>query len=330
MPVFNAEHTVEDATSSILEQSDTQFELIIVDDGSEESTQARLTRLARQDSRIRPFFRKHEGIVAALNFGLQQANGTYIARMDADDISLPRRLEKQRAFLDHHPDFELVACQVEHFGQSRKNAGYAHYVHWTNSLTAHKQISLNRFIESPLAHPSVMFRRRTVKRLGSYRPGSFPEDYELWLRWLEHGVRMAKIPEVLLRWRDQPDRLSRTHERYSLDAFYEIKARYLSRWLKNNNVHHPEVMVWGAGPTSRRRAEMLTRHGINITHYIDVDSGRIDQIINGRPVLDYNNVPTAGNCFIVSYVGLRGVNRQIQDHLEQRGYQPGRDFIFAA
>ncbi len=185
LPVWNAGDTLEPAIKSILGQTEEDFELVIVDDGSDDASDNIIARHAAADGRVRPVFIPHSGIVTALNIGLSQARGRYIARMDADDLSHPSRLEKQASYLDRNPDTGLVSCLVEHLGDHKEKAGYAHYVDWINSLTSHEEIYLNRFVESPLAHPSVMIRRELIDTHGSYRDGSFPEDYELWLRWLQ-------------------------------------------------------------------------------------------------------------------------------------------------
>lgn len=330
MPVYNAEETLDPAIQSIINQTTDDFELIIVDDGSGDRSSEIIDRWHQQESRIHALHRKHQGIVPTLNAGLQKAHGQYIARMDADDRSLPQRLQKQARFLDEHPSVGLVSCLVKHDGDASQQQGYAHYVDWINSLTSYEEISLHRFIESPLAHPSVMFRRNLLEQCGGYRNGPFPEDYELWLRWLEQDVRMTKLPEVLLEWHDRSDRLSRTHPRYSTEAFYKTKAQYLARWLQNNNPRHPEVAIWGAGRSSRKRAELLTDHGIRITHYIDVDPNKIGEKMEGRPVISYQEIPQMNKSFIVSYVANRGVNQQISTHLNDLGYRLGTDFIFAA
>lgn len=330
LPVWNAAETLEPAIESILSQTEEDYELIIVDDGSEDTSGEIIIRHAAADERVQSFFIPHSGICAALNTGLEHAKGQYIARMDADDISLPARLERQASYLDRNPETGLVSCLVEHRGDKKKKAGYAHYVNWINTLTSHEKISLNRFVESPLAHPSVMFRRTLVDTHGSYRYGPFPEDYELWLRWLQEGVIMNKVPENLLQWRDEPGRLSRTHPRYSVDAFYRIKAEYLARWLEKNNPFHPEVIVWGAGRTSRNRAELLTGYSIRISHYIDVDEDKIGNTVNGRPVRRAESLASPEDGFLVSYVGLRGVNKQIASFLKKRGFRQGKNYIFAA
>jgi len=330
LPVYNAEDTLDAAIRSIIGQSVTDFELIVIDDGSTDASSAILEEWAASDDRINPLFLEHAGIVKALNAGLGIAKGRYIARMDADDISLPGRLQTQKEFLDARDDVGLVSCLVEHLGDSREAAGYARHVRWINTLTSHDAIALNRFIESPLAHPSVMFRTSLLEKYGGYRAGDFPEDYELWLRWLDRGVRMEKVPELLLKWRDDPGRLSRSHSRYSFEAFYRIKARYLARWLETNNPNHPEVVIWGAGRVTRKRAEMLASHGVEITHYIDIDPNKIGKEIHGRPVWSPDDLPQPGEHFIIPYVGRHGANKMIREALEEKGYAEGRDFIFAA
>ncbi|RQD59376.1 MAG: glycosyltransferase [Desulfonatronovibrio sp. MSAO_Bac4] len=330
LPVYNAGQTVSAAVRSILQQSYSDFELIAVDDGSNDETFSVLTRLARSDSRIKLFGRPHEGLVSALNFGLRQCRGQFVARMDGDDVSRYNRLEKQVCFLRDHADTGLVSGQVSYQGDKQKNFGYCLYVEWINSLTSHHEISLNRFIESPLAHPSVMFRKSLISMFGPYASGPFPEDYELWLRWLEQGIKMAKIPETVLDWHDNENRLSRNHPDYSLDAFFKIKANYLALWLKKNNPHYPEVWIWGAGRKARHRAEYLEMHQCLIKGYIDVRSNLAGNIIQGRKVRLYHDLPDKDDSFIVVYVGKRNVREEIRLYLNENGFVEGVNYIVAA
>lgn len=330
LPVYNAERTLDVAMQSIADQSLGEWELIVIDDGSDDASRKIIDTWSRKESRIRTYYRKHRGLVPALQTGLDAADGPYVARMDADDRSLPRRLELQKRFLDKNRGIGLTACRVRHLGSEKKEGGYARYVRWTNTLLKPEEIAMNRFIESPLAHPSVMFRSELVDKHGGYREGPFPEDYELWLRWLEKGVKMQKIPEELLIWRDTPHRLSRTGNRYSFEAFYRLKARYLARWLQRENAHHPEVVVWGAGRTSRKRSERLCEHGVSITHYVDIDPDKIGNRVHGRPVWSPDDLPEPGSVFVVSYVARHGANQMIRRTLKSKGYRMGRDFIFAA
>ncbi len=323
MPVYNAEGTVLKALDSLRRQTLPDLEIIVVNDGSTDGT---LDVLHRQTD-IQLLDHSHRGIAPALNDGLAAASGDYIARMDADDLCHPSRLELQASFLDIYSDIGLVGCRVVFGGDRTNRAGYAAYVDWINELVSSGEIALNRFVESPFAHPSVMYRRELSEQFGAYRDGPFPEDYELWLRWMANGVKMGKLEEELLVWNDPPERLSRTDTRYSVDAFYEIKAEYLSMWLAENNPHHPDVVIWGAGRVTRKRAEILKHFGLRITHYIDLKPRTLDC---GTPVLHHDDAPGPESCFILPMVGSRGARGKIDRFLIGRGYVAGKNYIHCA
>lgn len=330
LPVYNAADTLDEAVKSILNQRSVEFELILIDDGSTDGSTEKIADWQNSDHRITALSQPHKGIVEALNYGLQAAQGRYIARMDADDISFPSRLRSQSQYLDRHPDIGLISGKVDFLGDAQSQRGYARYVEWVNSLDQKNDISLKRFIESPVPHPSVMFRRWIVKSLGGYRDGAFPEDYELWLRWMHAGIQFHKLNETLLQWRDLPDRLSRTHPRYDRMAFHRIKAYYLAEWLKMYNPYHPDVVIWGSNRTNRRRAHLLEKHGIRITAYIDINPNKIGQHIHGIPVWSPKDLPPAGSHFVIPFVASRGANRDIADILQRKNYVEGIDYLFGA
>ncbi len=330
LPVYNGAARLPQALESLRHQTLEDFEVLVLDDGSQDDSLALAREFASRDRRFHALPLKRGGIVAALQHGLAQARGEYVARMDHDDLCLPPRLELQAACLDTRPEVGLVSCRVRHGGDSRAQAGYAHYVEWTNTLCSHEQISVARFRESPLPHPSVMFRAALVQEHGGYRHGDFPEDYELWLRWLEAGVRMVKLEHELLVWNDPPERLSRSDPRYDAQRFNAVKAGYLARWLARHNPHHPEVHVLGAGRVSRKRAEALCAHGVRITTYYDVDPRKIGHVVHGRPVLHREAIPPPSGAFLLSFVASRGADADIAAFLQARGHVQGRDFLLAA
>lgn len=330
VPVFNAEETIEEAIESLLQQELQDFELIVVNDGSTDQTGQVVDRLAGRDRRVRLICEPRRGIAETLNRGVEEAKGSYVARMDADDSSLPQRLRLQSGFLDRNRHIGLVASRVIFGGEHDSNRGYASYVQWSNSVLDTKEIALQRFVEAPIVHPSVMFRRELVDQFGGYQPGDFPEDYELWLRWLDKGVLMQKLPEPLLIWNDGSSRLSRTDPRYERERFFEIKAPYLARWLESNNPFHPAIWLIGAGRTARRRAQKLEEAGIEIAAYVDIDPKKVGRAIQGRPVIHRKDLPPPGVCFLLSYVGSRGARREIRQFVEECGYRMGNDFLLAA
>ncbi len=175
-----------------------------------------------------------------------------------------------------------------------------------------------------------MFRRELVERFGCYRAGPFPEDYELWLRWMERGVRMAKLEETLLDWRERPNRLTRIDPRYSVDAFYRTKAPYLYRWLERHNPHHPAVIVWGSGRTSRQRLRFLTDLGVRVETYVDIDPRKIGQRISEVDVIGPEGLPEPGRCFVLAWVGSRGARELIERELSRQQRRRGAHYLLCA
>ena len=329
LPARNAAATIARAVASLQGQTFRDWELVALDDGSKDATRFILIEMAQIDPRIR-VLRTKAGIAGALNAGLAAATGEFVARMDADDESAPDRLEKQVAFLQAHPELGVVGSRVEFGGDRAKSEGYALHVDWVNSLLTPEEIHLNRFVESPFAHPSVMFRRALVHEHGAYRDGDFPEDYELWLRWMDAGVQMGKVPETLLTWHDLPDRASRTDPRYSPEAFYKLKAFWLAEWLKREIEAPREVWVWGAGRPTRQRAAHLTENGVRIAGYIDVDEKKSGRKVGGVPVVSPEQLPAREQAFVLGYVGTRGARDYIRAQLDKAGRREGRDFLMCA
>jgi glycosyltransferase involved in cell wall biosynthesis len=329
MPVFNAVGTLSRAVGSVQNQTCQHWELIAIDDGSTDGSGDWLEARARTDPRLRVLRQPHRGLVAALTVGTAAARGDFVARMDADDESLPERFAAQTRYLEDHPPVGVVGSLVEQAPESSTGAGYAVYVEWLNSLVTTEEIGQARFIEAPFAHPSVMFRRRLLDQHDGYRAGDFPEDYELWLRWLEAGVSMAKVPRLLLRWHDSPGRLSRTDARYADRAFYQLKAGYLAQWLKRHLLPGQRLFVWGAGRVTRRRAEWLEAR-VPIDAYIDIDPRKQGRRHGNARVMGPEAIPPTGEVFVVGYVANRGARTLQRQYLVERGYVEGRDFLFAA
>lgn len=324
LPVRNGGKTLCAALESLQQQTFPHWETLIVDDGSTDDTPAIAQDWSRRDPRFRLIQQPARGIVSALNQAYTHARAPYIARMDADDICLPTRLQLQRELLEANPALDLASCQV-HFGGNRKtHPGYAHHIDWLNQLLTPEDHRLNRFVEAPIAHPTALFRRTLWEKHGGYREGPFPEDYELWLRWFEAGARFQKVPQPLLIWNDPPDRLSRTHPRYAVEAFYQLKCEALARILP----HERPIWLWGAGRITRRRFAPLETLHHPFAGYIDIDPNKIGTLLHGKPVRSPDNLPK--EAMLLIGVGTRGARERIHTRLLCDALQPGKDFWLCA
>jgi len=320
LPFFNAENTLEAAAKSILHQTFHDFELLLIDNNSTDKSIAFAKKLAKSDKRIRLLAEPKQGVAHAMNCGLENAHGKFIARMDADDISYPERLEKQLAFLGENPEIDFVGTKVKYLTHQKNTAGFKRFVNWVNSFQTSEEIELLRFTEIPIVNPTIMFRRQLFEKHGGCIAGDFPEDYEMQLRYLDAGVKMAKLPDMLLEWHDYSTRLTRTDERYSSEAFFKTKAAYFRKWSEQNNPFHPKIWIWGAGRKTRQRSKLLEKTGLQI-------KGRIDIVKSKQDALFYKAIPEPGNMFIVSMVTNVGAGAKIREFLNERYYTEGRDFI---
>lgn len=326
LPFYNAESSLDRAISSIHQQSYENFECIMVDNNSTDKGKGIAERWTKKDPRFRLEEETKQGVMFASNRGALLSCGQYLARMDADDRALPERLELQAEFLNQHPDYGAVAGLALHVGNPDSTEGFRRFVEWSNTLISYKEIYNRRFIEAPIINPTVMWRRSTMEKHGMYRSGDFPEDYEMWLRWLDQGVRIAKLPKIVLEWHDSETRLTRTNAIYSDRAFYRVKSSYLAKWLTAYNPFHPEVVVWGASRISRRRARILEPYGIKIKTYIDTKRDRQLE----KEVIYFEELPVAGKCFILTYISQMDNRQKIQEFLEARDYIEGVNYLLVS
>lgn len=326
LPFFNAERTLHRAVESIYEQEFADFECLLVDNNSSDGSGKIAYEWTSRDRRFKLVRESRQGVMYASNRGAEQSLGDYVARMDADDWAYPERITLQVEFLNRNPGYGAIAGRVRHVGEPQQTEGFRRFVDWSNSLTSYEEISSRRFIEAPIVNPTAMWRRETMVKHGMYLSGDFPEDYEMWLRWLDRGVKIAKLPEILLDWHDSEQRLTRTDPIYSDKSFYEIKSRYLAKWLKEHNPFHPNVAIWGASRISRRRARILEQHGIRINTYIDTKKSRQIE----KKVIYYQDLPEAGSCFVLTYIRQMNNRERIQEFLEERGYVDGVNYLLVS
>lgn len=326
MPVRNEERYLKAALNSLYAQTLSDWELVVVDDGSSDSTPLILSAAAEQDKRIHVIRRDGGGLVAALNTGLEECRATLLARMDGDDICHPRRLAEQAACLEANPDTGLVACSFRHFPRTSLKQGMLDYEIWQNSLQNHDLIMRDLFVESPFVHPGIMTRRTILQQLGGYNDCGWAEDYDLWLRMSTAGIHFMRLPDSLFFWRDHPERATRTMDEYSSNAFRTCKLHHLRQgFLKECS----EVVMAGAGIEARAWQRLLAEDGVRVSHWLDVDPRKIGQTLHGAPVSLPQELDLAGRKML-SAIGVRGARDQFRVLANRLGWQEGMDFVTVA
>lgn len=322
LPYYNAEAYLSDAIESILSQSYTNLELLLVDNNSLDKSKEIAAKYAKRDRRVICLATSNQGVSHAHNHGLSYASGEFIARMDADDISHPDRIRAQKAFIKSNPEVGLVGSCVKFDSTVEKHEGLASFVDWSNAIQEQKDIIFNRFVELPIVNPTFFIRRSIIDTYGSYHHGDFPEDYEFLLRIINHGVKVAKLPDPLLIWRDHATRLTRTDERYSAEAFFDVKVMYLINHLEKTKQIDQPIWLWGAGKLGKRKASLLQKKGLRIAGFIDIDTHKV-----GDNCVHFSNISKDKQPFILSLVSNRNKGKEVKNYLMSLGYSEFEDFI---
>lgn len=220
MPCFNAARFLDAALDSLLRQTHAELEVVAVDDGSTDATAAILERRARFDPRIRVVrLERNQGIVAALNRGLDEARGAFIARLDADDVALPERLAVQLEFLHQHR-LDLCGSWFVEFGQ-----GLARITRWPHAEAA---VKAGLLFQNPLCHPTVLARRQVFERHRYREEYRLSEDYDLFSR-ASAGFRLANVPRALTRYRRHPGQATQARREAMEAVARRIRLETLAR-----------------------------------------------------------------------------------------------------
>jgi len=326
LPVWDAEATLQTSLRSIARQSEADFECLLVDDGSRDRSCEIARDWQARDRRFHVIERPHEGIVAALNAGLERCRGEFVARVDADDCLHRHRFRLQREALDADPGLDAVGCHVRLFPRSNLAAGMRAYESWLLAIRGAGDVARDVFVECPLAHPTWLVRRALFAEL-PYRDRGWPEDYDWLLRAHRRGKRLGVVPRRLVSWRNGSERLSRRDPRYGIERFVACKAHHLARGFLADSDHY---VLWGYGETGRNLHRALAAEGLRASHIVELHPGRLGQTIHGAAVIEPAALAGLADSPLVVSVAGPGPRRQIRDRLAELGRLDGRDFVCAA
>jgi glycosyltransferase involved in cell wall biosynthesis len=192
LPIYNGEKYLVEAIESVISQTFADFELIMIDDGSTDGSRKILQEYAAKDLRVKVVLRENRGLATTLNDSIDIAHGSWIARMDQDDIALPHRFQRQLEWLEK-TGADISGSWVQRFGTADKRI--------VRLPRTDEEIKMELLFCSPFAHPTVMMRSSLARGLRYDKAWEMAEDYDFWERAAEAGWRMTNVPEVLLMYR---------------------------------------------------------------------------------------------------------------------------------
>jgi glycosyltransferase involved in cell wall biosynthesis len=240
MPVYNGEKFLSEAIESILNQSFTNFEFLIINDGSTDQSEQIISRF--KDSRITYIKNdKNLGIIKTLNKGLMLSKGKYIARMDCDDISNPDRLQKQIKYLDNHPGTAVVATKIEFVNEIGAREGY-----WEDDILTNTYDEIKSYLPklNCIAHPSIVIRKSLAVKYLYKENQKHSEDWDLWLRLISDGHIIEKLDEILLSYRIHSNSVTSNANRQNLwKKIFKVQQRFLINKLKTKSLNQFDKVI---------------------------------------------------------------------------------------
>ena len=260
MPVKNAAPFLSECIQSIIDQTESYWELIAVDDGSIDSSHAIFNDFAQKDQRIVVLKNNGSGIIDALRTAYGKSQGSLITRMDADDIMVSQKLEILKRHLLLSRTGHIAVGLVKYFSEVPLGNGYLKYENWLNGLTESGSNYQDIYKECVIPSPCWMVYRQNLEECDAFSPDIYPEDYDLCFRFYRNKLKVIPCNEVLHFWRDYPNRSSRTDDNYADNRFLELKVRWFLELDLNTE---KTLIVWGAGTKGKRIAKLLQERNID-------------------------------------------------------------------
>ncbi len=324
IPFKNTETYIEACLVSILNQTYTNWELIIVDDGSTDSSFDIVETFAKTDSRITLLKNNGSGIIEALRLAFKHSKGTFITRMDSDDIMRSHKLEVLANNLIKYGAQHVAIGMVRYFCEGGINAGYKLYETWLNDLTKTGNNYDDIYKECVVPSPCWMINRTDLIACDAFNPNRYPEDYDLTFRFYKHNFKCIPCHDVIHDWRDYSTRTSRTHEHYAANHFLDIKMRYFLELDYNPN---KSLVVWGAGGKGKKVAQILIEKNMPFIWICD-NPNKIGKNIYGVTLAPFNTLASIENPQSIVTVANKEAQIEIRNYMNALHLKNIRDYAF--
>ncbi len=323
-PFKNTAEFLPEYLQSICDQTYQNWELIIVNDSSTDSSLSVVEQYATNDDRIKVYQNKGSGIIEAMRTAFDQSEGDLITRMDSDDIMTPDKLEVLGELLIEKGKGHVAIGQVKYFSEKGIGDGYDRYEKWLNKLTSEGANFSEIYKECVIPSPNFMVYREDLVKCGDFQSDTYPEDYDLAFRFYKHGMKCIPCHQLTHYWRDYSTRTSRTHEHYNNNFFLEIKINY---FLELEYDASRPLTVWGAGAKGKTIAKHLVEKGIAF-HWICDNPKKIGHIIYEQELLKFDFLSKINNPQSIITVANENAQIEIKAFMDKQGMQPMRDYFF--
>jgi len=323
-PFKNTEQYLNACLDSIINQSYQNWELLIVDDHSTDTSHDIVRAYAEIDKRIRLFKNSEHGIINALQLAFLESSGAYITRMDSDDIMHPEKLSSMLNDLQASGRQHIALGLVKYFSEDGIGDGYAKYESWLNNLTQNGTNYSEIYKECVIPSPCWMLHRDDFINCEGFSLNRYPEDYDLAFRFYKNNMKCIPSKTVLHNWRDYSTRTSRTDDHYAENHFLELKINY---FLELNYDSSRPLTIWGAGQKGKKVAQLLKQKQITFIWICD-NPKKIGKHIYDELLYNFEYLKELENPQSIVSVANTEAQRDIKNYFKTRDMKAMVDYFF--
>ncbi len=324
MPVKNTAQFLKECLDSILNQTETNWELIAINDHSTDDSFKILKGYSKKDKRVKVYPNNGEGIINALRLAYAKSNGELITRMDSDDIMSKDKLSVLKSNLLKSGKGHIGVGLVKYFSENHLGEGFKKYESWLNELTKEGKNFEGIYKECSIPSPCWMVFKEDLDQCEAFHPNRYPEDYDLAFLFYLQGLKPITCDTVLHYWRDYATRTSRTHIHYADHTFMDIKSHY---FLQLEYDKSKNLVIWGAGDKGKTMAKKLIEKGIEF-YWICDNPKKIGKHIYHQKMLPFTALADIENTQSIITVANVNAQKEIRKYFEERNYQPQKDYFF--
>lgn len=324
MPVRNAKPYLKDCLNSIINQEYKNWELIAINDHSSDGSEKMLKYYSQLDSRINWENNQGKGIIDALKQAFNSCLGSFVTRMDADDLMTPIKLKIMQGQLEEFGPGHIALGQVLYFSSTSLGQGYQKYAEWLNQLTITGKNWTDLYKECVIPSPSWMVYKEDLIKAGAFDSEFWPEDYDLCFRFFHAGLKCIPSDKVLHHWRDYEDRTSRNDPHYADNRFLELKSHYFFKSYPKTN---QTLVLWGAGKKGKAIANLIGSQNLDFI-WLSNNDNKIGKEIYGNKIRNQIEINKISNPCIIIAVSNPDEQLEIKTQLEKLDLKQGSNFHF--
>ncbi len=324
IPFKNTQVFLSECLDSIINQTYSNWELLIIDDNSTDSSYKLVENYAKKDKRITLYKNEGSGIIDALKLAFSKSKGDYITRMDSDDIMPNIKLETLLNNLQLHGKNHIATGLVSYFSAEGISDGYRKYEQWLNSLTTNGINYSEIYKECVIPSPCWMINREDLLTIDAFNPTRYPEDYDLTFRFYEANYKVIPSDKILHLWRDYGTRASRTDANYAENSFLDIKLHYFLKIEYNNS---RPLVIWGAGKKGKTIAKKLIALNIPFQWICD-NPKKIGKHIYDVEMKPFNDLETIEHSQTIVSVANKDEQVLIRSYFSKLNKESMLDYFF--